>query len=477
MKARLTMRGHTQLPRKRLAAMLCAALAMIACKKEAAVPDAGRRIVRPECPMAGDSDSVIIDDAGHLYTTVPLPGPLSHIPEFNDCQRFIVVRTLENRQDTVYGPLVAIFAAFRLESLPGRLTRIPTGPVQSGRDPAAVKPSGTGSVGMSGASGGTNALPFAEIYDWGRPYTPLGIAHGFNCLFLFKTSSGAWGAVMVSRAHEPDCPASIRPDTGTTFTMLQVTPRTYPGMADTSYPAVARWDWDSTNARQYIGIKCGQAWCQVGAAGLMTSAPIGPVFFEPVSTDPPALANTPTPVERARVWTVPGWYDFQRLALKVAGTPKPSPIKGWVVPNPLLGRIDAGFFKGHWVHSATAVLTADYAGSVVPLARGENRIYECFADPALMAAGRPSGCGGAPTPTGLCLSGGWFVKVVAPAAAGMSGTGWTPGVTTYRCINRWDHTAMALADHYTIPGAARWRWLMNDESTWNRCTEGCCELR
>jgi hypothetical protein len=36
---------------------------------------------------------------------------------------------------------------------------------------------------------------------------------------------------------------------------------------DKDIPPVARWDYDTANHQQYIGLRCGGEWCEVGHSG------------------------------------------------------------------------------------------------------------------------------------------------------------------------------------------------------------------
>jgi hypothetical protein len=71
-----------------------------------------------------------------------------------------------------------------------------------------------------------------------------------------------------------------------------------------------------------------------------------------------------------------------------------------------------------------------------------------------------------------------------PADAGIScdpsdgGTWWMrltrggAGPTVgYRCV-----TARAHPSAPKLPGTARWRWKVDDETTWVRCPQGCCSV-
>ena len=43
--------------------------------------------------------------------------------------------------------------------------------------------------------------------------------------------------------------------------------RVYQGTEPDDYPKTARWEWDLNTNKQFIGVRCGDAWCGVLAAG------------------------------------------------------------------------------------------------------------------------------------------------------------------------------------------------------------------
>jgi hypothetical protein len=44
------------------------------------------------------------------------------------------------------------------------------------------------------------------------------------------------------------------------------------------------------------------------------------------------------------------------------------------------------------------------------------------------------------------------------------------GKVSYRCVTRRTHAGV------DPPAAVRWRWKMDDETLWERCGTGCCEV-
>jgi hypothetical protein len=362
---------------------------------------------------------------------VPLSGPITDIPEFHDCQRFIV----QIRGREVYDSLYAIYAS---DSLAFVDTLLDT---------------------LSALPDDTAAIAAATIYSYGGVYPRLGIQPGFNCLYLSRQDTN-WGAWMVPKGiRDPNCSRydqSIEDEPGVTKLRVNAV-RTH--AADNDYPPVARWDWDSAGQDQYIGIKCGAAWCEVSDDGTASPQPSVSIQF--------GLAYTgefpgPQGTERSRVTGVKGWYDAQRLAHRGEdGRLVPSNAWGIVVPHPTLpGKQRSEFRPGRWVHVATAMVrNADYEGAVLQMRR--DRPYEirvcsrnCFGGNAA-----PATCD---TPAGATRE--WSMITYRNDAGKPD--------TVYHCLARRAHAAPP-----DVPGTARWRWLANDETTWKRCGPGCCELQ
>jgi hypothetical protein len=396
---------------------------------------------------------------------IPVAGPTTNVPEFNDCQRFVI-------GDTAYDSLYAIFAAFHLERLPSMLK-----PVLSdtngrlGRKPDTLSNADTTNSltggGATASSGVTSALSYAEIYSWGGTYAPLGIEPGFNCLYMFKESGRLRARMIPVASRDSACVQRITNPIAVTegkeLVVLSDPSNPMDGAADRDFPSVARWDWDAQNMKQYIGIKCDVAnWCAVGDSDLVPSAQ--------QAESPPAdpIPNeAPSQAEQGRVFRIKGWYDSQRLAvLGQDGKPRPGRIWGRIFPHPMLGKHNArSSFRYPWVHVATVLVNGSYSGRAVHFRKGWNKIYLC--------TGSAEEC----HVTGLvqCADHGtgvWWAKIVPPKP-----WYWPFSKAYYRCVYQRDHSAQALAENYTIPAAARWRWLADDETTWERCTEGCCETR
>jgi hypothetical protein len=375
---------------------------------------------RPECPM--DSVLIVVTDTvdnrvmpPRAIINIPVAGPITNIPEFHDCQRFIVGKS--------YGPLVAIFAHDSLDSL-----------YYSTPDSSAE---------FTGAA--------AEIYSYDGDYTPLRIRQGFNCLYL-RQAHTRWEAILTyAGTHEKACLG--RPTGGVQLNVIAQKPMPH----GDDYPPVARWDWDPANETQYISIRCGNEWCEVGRSDLHPSEPhaAAEIPAEPVPDFATTAAN-----EQDRVTRIKGWYDEQTLAEVGATGLKLSGVRGTVFPHPLLERMkDVADYAQKWRPVAYVRLDrqSDTYKSKLNLEKGLNRIYECYGDFA-QCRGR-----GSSVPEPPCEAGAdhqWWAKIVSAEQS-----------TEYRCVHRRVHAGIPY-----IPGVVRWRWDEHDEKLWIRCPQGCCTV-
>lgn len=392
---------------------------------------------RPECP-GGDTFAItLVDSTGerrrlnpiyytHTVTQVPLAGDRSNVPEFHDCQRFLIGG--DGGRPFEYDSLYAIFAAdhFHQQEL-------------------------ADSTDTLSYSSNKRGWPSGEILSYGGRYTTLGIEPDFNCLYLWRELA-SWKARMVPiGTHEQSCDRPLSDPARASGTELEVRPYSDDKASSEDYPEAARWDWDSVHLKQYIGLRCGASWCEVGAKGFAPSAFLArqPVFVS-------APGPNPTTGERKRNWTIKGWYDQQLLAAwdSVRHKPVPGRVWGTIIPHPVLGRPDhnvPGYFNP-WVAVANVTVTDDYSTKYVHFKKGQNYVWLCSG----------TNCPGASTTTACPSSTGivWHAKM-QPA------TGGDPFST---CVIMRDHS------NPTIPGTTRWRWAESDETGWIRCTGGCCEV-
>lgn len=379
--------------------------------------------------------------------SLPLVGPIADMPEFHDCQRFVVpasapgIASAPSGDHLAFGPLVAIWAANQLDLA---FTR---------RDSLRGK-----------------AVPVAVIYnfDADHDYAPLGIDPGFSCLFLWN--DGRWRARVVSLGAMPpersDPTRCLNPiDTVARAIVggkdLEVRPAALDSLlTPRDIPPVARWDWDSKNLQQYIGIRCGEEWCEVGAPGFAPSEPAestpeGAEFLAAVVPIPKSGVHQHTPTEALRAVAVKGWYDRQRLDLRSKdGRLVISDVSGIVFPQPALDSVPVDAYQSTWIPSAYVFVDAAYSAKI-PMQVGMNRVDICN--------GTSSQCGvpaGADHCTGIDPGSpdDWWGRLTSAT-----------GDPYYYCVRRRTHGGDVIP-----AAAARWNWSEADAKTWSRCGAACC---
>jgi hypothetical protein len=444
---------------------------------------------RPECPRYGEwttwFDSLkdpVISHTGLLA----LPGMLTNVPEFHDCQRFIN----DTGNKKLYMSLTAIFARDSLREYTARLDSVPDGR-QREKQTVQQKDSGSASTNRPVAGRGPLGLPTAPdpFRKYGRPvavaevmaldsgYSTLGIKRGFNCLYLYgkaETVSGLEARMIPVGANDTNC---LKPlPSGNVGTVLEVRRTRFPKM---TVPPVARWDWDGTHLKQYIGIDCGSAaYCDIGPAGfVMSKAHSG-------------LATTPQQV----VLAVKGWYDEQRLAYPQTTTsltqPDVGPIMGTLVPAPNLashnGKPLQSDFANHWVPVATAFISdssTKYKKKLnlergTPESQRGNAVFLCFGNKRTCVVPDTVASESCPTnPEDYTGASGAALQSMPPQNIDPTQRRWwarivsaVTGKVAVYCVTRREH------EKVDIPGVVRWRWAINDETMWVRCLEGCCEV-
>lgn len=384
-----------------------------------------------ECGHDGPADtSSLIDD-------------IKAVPEFHDCQRFIVYQG----DEPVYDSLFAIYASSTLR-----------GPIRSLAGPGvpAVVP-GANLVAANLTPPPVRLVPVALIVA-GNAYAPLGIEAGLNCLFLGveDQASDKWVAYILKKVPtgEAGCTKVEFPrDDTSQAKRLEVKRTVAPGFENPEdYPPVARWDWDPKARQQYIGIYCDGAWCEIGEQDFTPS-------------DPLPMPSGLTTGER-RVRAIKGWYDQQFLAKRGPnGKLVPSGVRGTIVAHPDLGAKEDADFMAGYVEVASVYLET-------PGGPDEEALKE-YEDKFAFVPNAPNTTDGSR-------------RLLIKGAAGDKWEGRIPktsGWMSYTFLGHKDKsiTRRPVRDEfkskgYTVPGVARWRWMKNDEGTWTRCSAGCCEM-
>lgn len=438
-----------------------------------------------ECPHSWepylDTTSTVVP--GQLA----LPGRITSVPEFHDCQRF----TETTGNSFTYLPIFAIFGAWDLAS---RWDSVVAHPAFS----LITPPSRVTVASVSGALATTVTLEqvvspqaraptpgqhspsarsgwaFVEILSEGT-YPPLGIGPGYNCAFVYVVGESLQARMVhFEGVEEPDCREPADPDT-LAGTLLSVQRTMHPNHTDTlDYPAAARWDWDPQHQIQYFGVKCGAAWCEVGFPGFVASN----------LPSPPATADIAFPSSH-RVRHVKGWFDQQRLApASVANPDAPEPGWGTVFAAPALVTRKVSDFSGNWVLVARVRLDSSLAAyesklNLTPAGPDENLVYLCKGQwetcrnlvqnvPNLASGPIPEGAPECPK-----------ADDVTPADSGV----WWAGIVStktnvkFACVIRRDHSEELAALGLRPTGTVRWRWRDQDETIWTSCDAGCCEVQ
>lgn len=379
-------------------------------------------VQRPECPT---HDTLLAPTETRGFVPVAsfmVPGVTSRVPEFHDCQRLV------DSAQTRFGPLVAVFASRLLDSIWYKADQSPD------------------------TLGYRSLLSVGLVQSYDGAYTPLGIALDFNCLYVFDqagTPQGVAARMVPVGVNEAACGQPFNPAMpGKDLDVRRMKAET--GFKNQDYPPVARWDFDPRSGTHFIGIKCGAAWCEVGAPG----------FSGSTNHPSPALDQ----VER-RVFKIKGWYDEQRLAIAQGAALVPGGSVGTIVPHPRLGEMTAAAFR-EWrlaarvhiqPHSAVYNTKFGYTDGTIPSAM--NQVFLCNGPWATRC--RRGNDPVDPPKCSKAMADPWYAKIVNNG-----------GVATYKCVYRHDHSGLGI----TIPGTARWRWLLKDETKWMRCDVGCCQV-
>jgi hypothetical protein len=422
---------------------------------------------RVECPHSWDSvyvNTVVVDAVGNSVTLTPisnsqfsLPGAITNVPEFHDCQRLISATKPDE-----YVAVAAIFARFDLDkSFQSRKRANPRiqGRVRGRARQVTAKAAGATTVTHADSAVVTEGIAVAEIVSEGD-YKELGIQIGFNCLFL-DDNGGPWTGVMVSvGGKEVKCEGLALTST-MTISKVWVKPGAV-GTSPTDVPPVARWDYDAKHNVQLIGIKCDDRWCDVG----------GRPDFQP----PPPAGGPASPKQQR----IKGWYDEQRVAEFDAGThkvTKPGATTATVIPDPQLGNYTMQLFEAvgtTWLQvarvamdKASTTYLQKYGFQQVASSRPMREmtyVYLCKGDadrclipPTLVdLRTKCAAAAAAAVPPQVP----WWAKIEFGSA--------TP---KYVCTKWRGYTVAGFG----IPPVVRWRWRANDETIWISCPQGCCE--
>jgi hypothetical protein len=408
-----------------------------------------------ECPHdIFDADSLLPGD------TLSVPGRITNVPEYHDCQRFL----LDQNKTLVYGELEAVYVRYNLYRI---LQEEERHPARAVADRWSID-----SASFPGATRETliHTIVVGEVRSEGS-YLPLGIVKGYNCIVLRwisvtqPTSFVGW---MVPVTKEETCsPENVGALAGLPRTRLHVT--RHAPLSVPSTTQLSRWEWDPHRSLQFIGITCPGGWCDLrGYAG--TPDP------NPLDDDGLSIA------EGANKKITEGTWDWQYLAKY---TSSPFGVKlsrdgayGMIVPDEALASYTITDYQAHnWLTVAWVgmndtsknyhdMLNFEKAWHVSP--HGPlNKVEMCFSkDGSDCTGGRPPDACAKDTN----LNGYWYARVTSAEG----------GLPMYKCVTQ-TITYVTVGTVKVVvdppPGVVRWRWLAVDETMWISCPSGCCEVK
>ena len=432
----------------RMKSLLLAVLSSIALLLSNVAPrpvhHAPRFVNGEDCPHYWDGSSGIT----HGLDTLPIAGPSTNIPEYNDCQRMIVPLSTGA---LAYADVQAVWVRYGIENYFATL-------------PAVGSTAGTSFGPLIGPTTPRTRLGTVGVV-WGMGnYNALGVKEGFNCIVL-RWEGGAFNAatsrawmVPVTFPDVCDTPLNLPAGRATELAVAAIPPRVEAGVADL-VPQVARWDWDDRDTLQYVSLWCPAGWCEFHGPKFQTSA---------------RYSATGTLKARSAI-RVKGWYDEQYLMnpYDAATTPRPEDglLRGTVFPAPGLDGRKVSAYTSTWLKVATVSLAKAsvryerkyrYERDPAPPDGKDNVVYMCFESQASTYAGTP-GCSGE-IPNRCTFDsvniGYWYARIVSRS-----------GRTKALCV--WYHPT---AGNLQPPGTVRWRWTLKDETIWVACPTGCCEV-
>ena len=268
----------------------------------------------------------------------------------------------------------------------------------------------------------------ADIINYGPgTYEPLGIKEGLSCLWLESPADpgGRWIAA-IRDAGGSGCAgrAFERPPADT----LAVEVRRVQGETEPSYPPTGRWMWDPSRSSQLIGIRCGNAWCQIGR-GLTPGGDI------------------------ASSRDVPGRFDEQLLSYL-----RPD---GVLVLSNLMGRVEPGM-EGSAAFTRTPASVAAANDTLhVATVSFDTLSFDGTADADAWAAYVDK--------FGLGSDIGSSYDIHLTAEQDPSGISRWQGRGPDRALD-----ILARGHTHSGSGTVRWSWVPLDEGIWIPCDEGCC---
>jgi hypothetical protein len=185
--------------------------------------------------------------------------------------------------------------------------------------------------------------------------------------------------------------------------------------------------WDRLSLEHYIGVRCGNGWCEMG------------VDFE--GTNDPFLNSD----------SVPGWYDEQILSY--AQSPddlRPSRLFGRIAPVPGLERLPPEYFQSDDGNVVATITLEDIGGATDAMWAAYRKKF------------RMSGMSNERLSNELRLKNEGPSESPSPEFSGGVGDPlWKSAIYNEHIV-------------HAATGAVRWAWSEQDEDGWTPCEAGCC---
>jgi hypothetical protein len=319
-----------------------------------------------------------------------------HQAEAHDCQRLVTQNAAGVRS---LGPLVGIFPDS------GAMTRPSSGQV------------------------------VAEIYNFdGGNYPALGLEDGLNCLWMGQ-SGGSWESVIfqpTATAGQADCLGAQPPTTGGVALTTSARVWGNPNAGADDYPPTARWMWRDGGTSQFIGIRCGAAWCEISPSSV------------PVVTD-----------DFRRRDSIPGYFDRQYLSYDRNGQLALSRLMGTIHPGPA-----AAAPKDDLAQAAQVA-------AVIRLLGQETGVRAVYRN-KLQIATQITGNGLSQDRIMMQVG-----KLDTPGTPSDEWWGWSQALGKGQGMQFQRGVNVMHSSHGTV----RWRWFEDDEGGWIPCFDGCCTWR
>jgi hypothetical protein len=280
-------------------------------------------------------------------------------------------------------------------------------------------------------------------------YQKLQLASGLNCVWLAvdppdpgMSKDTAYLNHLHYRAYisHPTEPTNECDRSGTMGAELSVVAvRNASFAADSSYPAVARFDTDRSG-NLVLGFRCLNAFCEVGPTNEGQIRMPDGLVRSGSQTVAQWRTTTPTSVSQGERETVKLWHDEQALAIRDDYFIwRPSVVRARIVPEPSAATLDSVDFI-RWRRVATIFINDTVPRSTKyfgwGLRKGKNYVEFQYSERFK-----------------------WQARIVREDGA----------------IIPWPYMKRVLHYDISVPPITRFRWTGIDDGVWAPCGQACCK--